>query len=300
MPKVRDPNREQAFKIYQQHGGKMDLVEIASQLNLPPGTIRGWKSKDKWDLRMNGTLQKDTERSKQNRSRPNSIDDGTRETMQNEELTEQQKLFCIYYIKTFNAAQSYQKAYGCTYQSAMPLGSNLLRNIKVKAEIERLREIKRQQIIITEDDLVEYHMRIAFADMGNYISFGWTEEPIVTKDGPVLDRDGEMIMQNVSRVTLMESQDVDTQLIKEVKQGRDGISIKLLDRDKSLAWLDRFFMFNPMDRHRMEYDKRKLELELIKLDYEAKKNEPNTTTTGTDNFLDALNAKAAEVWADDE
>ena len=67
MPKVRDPNREQAFLIYKQHDGKIDLVEIAGLLNLPDGTIRGWKSKDKWEQQLNGTLQKNTERSKRNK-----------------------------------------------------------------------------------------------------------------------------------------------------------------------------------------------------------------------------------------
>lgn len=64
MPRPRDPNRDQAFEIYRKSGGNIDLVEIASQLNLSPGTIRGWKSKDDWENRLNGTLQKNTERSK--------------------------------------------------------------------------------------------------------------------------------------------------------------------------------------------------------------------------------------------
>lgn len=64
MPRSRDPNRDLAFEIYQKSGGHIDLVEIASQLNLSPGTIRGWKSKDDWEHRLNGTLRKDTERSK--------------------------------------------------------------------------------------------------------------------------------------------------------------------------------------------------------------------------------------------
>lgn len=64
MPRPRDPNRDRAFELYRNSGGKLDLVEIASQLNLPAGTIRGWKSKDGWEARLNGTLQKNTERSK--------------------------------------------------------------------------------------------------------------------------------------------------------------------------------------------------------------------------------------------
>lgn len=49
-------------------GGKIDLAEIASQLNISAGTVRGWKSKDKWEEQLNGTLQtKVTERSKRSK-----------------------------------------------------------------------------------------------------------------------------------------------------------------------------------------------------------------------------------------
>ena len=70
MPRARDPNREQAFEIYKESVGMIDLVEIASQLNFSPGTIRGWKSKDKWDSKLNGALQKNTERSKRKGAQP--------------------------------------------------------------------------------------------------------------------------------------------------------------------------------------------------------------------------------------
>ena len=43
------------------------LVEIASQLNISPGTVRGWKSKDSWNDKLIGTFQKNTERSKRKR-----------------------------------------------------------------------------------------------------------------------------------------------------------------------------------------------------------------------------------------
>lgn len=56
MPRARDPNRNRAFEIYQNADGNIDLVDIAGQLNLSAGTIRGWKSKDQWDAKMNGTL----------------------------------------------------------------------------------------------------------------------------------------------------------------------------------------------------------------------------------------------------
>lgn len=68
MPRARDPNRKEAFQIYMDAGGKIDLVEIASQLNISAGTVRGWKSKDKWEEQLNGTLRtKNTERSKRSK-----------------------------------------------------------------------------------------------------------------------------------------------------------------------------------------------------------------------------------------
>lgn len=70
LPRQRSPNRDRAFEIYQQNGGSIDLVEIAEQLDLPAGTIRGWKNKDDWDKRLNGTLQKDMERSKPHGGQP--------------------------------------------------------------------------------------------------------------------------------------------------------------------------------------------------------------------------------------
>lgn len=51
-----DERVNQAFELFKQ--GKK-LVEIASQLNMPEGTVRSWKSRYKWDEDNNATLQKD-------------------------------------------------------------------------------------------------------------------------------------------------------------------------------------------------------------------------------------------------
>ena len=297
MPRARDPNRDKAFKIYKEHNGNIDLVEIASQLNLPPGTIRGWKSKDKWEQKLNGTLQIKSERSEKNKNDKNKVlDDGTRETMLNENLTPEQRLFCIYYSRTFNATQSYLKAYGCSYNTAMVEGCNLLRNPKVKEEIQRLQEIKRQQIVASTEDIVELHMRIAFADIGDYVSFGQEEVPVMAMYGPVWIKDektGEKVTltKTVNVVRAKESSEVDTQIIQEIKQGREGFSIKLADKQKSLEWLDRYFLMNPLDRHKIEYENKKLE-------YERKKIEPEQVSNdGIHEFLKAVRPSEEDIKA---
>ena len=56
--------------------------------------------------------------------------------------------------------------------------------------------------------------------------------------GPVKDPEtGENLKKEVNSIKLNESCNVDTQIIQEVKQGKDGASIKLVDKMKALQWL---------------------------------------------------------------
>lgn len=71
MGRARDPNRDKAFEIYSEHNGNIELIEIAERLGVSAGTVRGWKSKDKWEPKTKGTFQKkNTERSKNPRGAP--------------------------------------------------------------------------------------------------------------------------------------------------------------------------------------------------------------------------------------
>lgn len=281
----------------------MKYKDIAEKYDVSLNTVKSWKTRYKWSRdNKKGVHTKDKKVRTQNRADTKPIDDGTKETMLNENLTHEQRLFCIYYSKIFNAAQSYQKAYGCTYETAMVNGSNLLRNTKVKEEIQRLNEIKRQQIVANSDDLIELHMRIAFADIGNYVSFGQEEVPVMGPFGPisVKDKDTEEeigLTKVVNMVKAKDSANVDTQIIQEVKQGKDGFAIKLADKQKSLDWLDKFFLMNPMDKHKIDYDNKKLE-------FEHKKIEPEQVSSdGIKEFLKAIRPSEEdlkELFADEE
>ena len=71
MGRARDPNRDKAFEIYSEHNGNIELIEIAERLGVSAGTVRGWKSKDKWEPKIKGTFQKkNKERSKKPRGAP--------------------------------------------------------------------------------------------------------------------------------------------------------------------------------------------------------------------------------------
>ncbi len=270
----------------------MKLVDIAAELEVPPGTVRRWKSTHGWDgERSECDTSKKSERSGKKRTEKKpTIDDGTRETLQNEDLTAEQQMFCIYYSRTFNAAQSYQKAYGCTYKSALCAGPRLLGNVRVRTEIERLKELKRQQIVTSTEDVVELQMRIAFADIGNYMSFGRENVQVMGAFGPVKDPDTKQYLtKEVNAVRLSDSNNVDTQIIQEVKQGKDGVSIKLADKQKTFDWLTKYFLMHPESKYRAEYERRRAEKE----GGEASEHE-------NDGFMDALQGDVAATFKEDD
>ncbi len=250
MTAKKNPLSDKAYEMYKQG---MKLVDIATQLGCSPATVRTWKNRNKWDEGGSETFQKKRE-TKRNVSTKKkkieiSVEDGTRETLQNDALTPEQQMFCIYYSRTFNAAQSYQKAYGCSYETAMVEGSKSLRKPKIRTEIERLKEIKRQQIVASADDIVELQMRIAFGDIGMALGFGQDDMEL---------KDGSTVKVNVMR--LKESDQVDTQLIQSVIEGKGGVSITMKDSQKAIDWLTKYFLMHPESKYRAEYERKRAEV----------------------------------------
>lgn len=243
MPRARNPDRDKAFEIYKSHNGDIDLVEIANQLSLSPGTVRGWKSKDQWEQKLNGTFQKNMERSqKQNIAKREAVAKDVEQVLKNTKLTDKQRLFCLYYVRCFNATKAYQKAYGCSYETAMTNGCSLLRNTKIRDEIYCLKQNRLNREMLDEHDIFQRYMDIAFADITDYVEFGQETVPVMSAFGPVKVRNEEngkeeVLMKEVNAVRFRESSEVDGTLIAEVKQGKDGASVKLMDRMKALNWL---------------------------------------------------------------
>ena len=269
----------------------MKYKDIAEKYGTTINTVKSWKKRYAWN-RDGAPKEKRvcTQNKKGAQVEKIQIDDGTKETLQNTDLTSEQQMFCIYYSRTFNAAQSYQKAYGCQYTTAVAHGYKLLSNVVVRAEIERLKEIKRQQIVASADDIVELQMRIAFADIGIYMSFGRENVSVMGAFGPVKDPEtGEYMKKEVNAIRLNESDMVDTQIIQEVKQGRDGVSIKLADKQKAFDWLTKYFLMHPESKYRAEYEKRK-----------AEKEGGETAEYESDGFMEALQSDVKDTFKEDD
>ncbi|AUS87040.1 hypothetical protein LBYS11_12190 [Lysinibacillus sp. YS11] len=263
MARARDPRRDQAYDIYKAHNGDIKLKDIAEQLGVSEGTVRGWKNKDSWDDRLeaepNGTFQskqpKNTERSvkkktkKMQRSKetPEAEPQATVqfEIVPSDGLNSQQLLFCLYYTKYWNATKAYQKVYGCDYASAMSNGSRLIRNDKVRKEIHRLKAELANGIMLDARQVLQKYIDIAFADITDFVDFGMreVEEPMLDgMGGVILDKDGNPRMQTykVNTVHFHDATEVDGTIITEVKKGKDGISVKLADKMAALAMLSKY------------------------------------------------------------
>jgi phage terminase small subunit len=269
MPRKRDPRRDEAFEIWKVSGGEMKLKDIAAQLGVSDTQVRKWKNLDQWEqkLKANVTIEKrnvtNTKDTPVNDDKPIEI-----EIDENNELTDKQRLFCLYYLKYFNATKAYQKAYGCDYFTAKTNGSRLLANANVSKEIERLKAEQVNELKLEARDVLQKYIDIAFADITDYVSFGQREEQVIGMYGPVYEGKGENkkpVMQVVNYVELKDSATVDGTIITEVKQGRDGVSIKLADKMKALEKLWEYFdMLPDTYKRKLLEEKTKAETEFIK------------------------------------
>ena len=154
---LKNEKIDEAKKLYK--AGKK-LVDIARELGVPDGTVRRWKSTYDWDgnssersvqKKANARLKKDNQYKKHDRELQELLD----ETLENAELTDKQRLFCIYYVQCFNAAKAYQKAYDCNYKTSIVNASRMLTNANIKSEIQRLKQAHQNREFFSEDDIFQ-------------------------------------------------------------------------------------------------------------------------------------------------
>lgn len=240
MARAPDDRVAKAKELYDK-GTK--LIEIAKQLDIPEGTVRSWKNRYEWDCNVaknKCNVAKEKKQKKKSKEKP--VAEEVESVLENTELTDKQQLFCALYTKCFNATKAYHKAYGCSYETALTNGPALLGNTRIKNEIMKLKRNKMNREMLDETDIFQKYMDIAFADITDYLEFGREQIQVMSMYGPVEVEDpktGEKkpLMKTVNTVRFKESTQVDGTIISEVKQGKDGASIKLADRMKALQWL---------------------------------------------------------------
>lgn len=163
--------------------------------------------------------------------------------VQDSGLTEKEQDFVLYYLDSHNIVQSYMKAYGAERKQALKKGYEVYHKEKIQNELKRLKKIMMISMDLDVTRYIETLDKVANANIGDYITFKEEEIPLYNDEGlPLLNPDtGEPITKKVNKMHLADSDSIDTSVIQEIKQGKDGISIKLLDKYKALDSLKEFF-----------------------------------------------------------
>jgi len=256
--------REQAFDLYR---NGLTLKEIAEQLGVSSATIRSWKRRDRWDEKGSATQRKKEKKSAtrkvQRVAHAAEALIGQQDTLEKsptkDVLSDKQKLFCLHYVRCFNATKAYQKACGVSWETANAHAYEWMARPEIREEIERLKKNRINRELLSADDIVQKYIDIAFADITDYLSF----------DGRKLE--------------LRSSDEIDGTLIKEIRQTKEGISFRLIDRESALRWLaDHYDLLTEEQRVRVDVAKANLP--------------PSGEDMEDDGFLEALQGKAAEDW----
>lgn len=238
--KVRAPNSDLAYVDYCKG---MKYKEIAEKYGVTINTVKSWKTRYKWskdDKKSVHTKNKKvcTQKSEKKKPAENEVES----VIENSDLTDKQRLFCIYYTRCFNATKAYQKAYGVDYPTAVANAYRMMKNDGIKKEIIRLKQNRFNRELLTESDIFQKYMDIAFSDITDYVKFGTEKVPVMTMYGPAQVKDPETgekktLMETVNVIHFKDSTEVDGTIVAEVKHGKNGSSIKLADRMKALQWL---------------------------------------------------------------
>lgn len=135
-------------------------------------------------------------------------------------VTEKQKIFADEYLIDLNATRAYKVAYPAVKkdETAMANGSRMLRNAKVAEYIAERMQDRQERTEVTQDRVIAELAAIAFAKATDYVSI----------------RGDEVLLHDTDKLT-----EAQVRAIAGIKQGKNGIELKLNDKEKALELLGR-------------------------------------------------------------
>ncbi len=195
----------------------MKYREIADKYKVSVDTVKSWKKRKGWvrpsktgnSREIKKCVHPKTEKvctqknvAQQYRNDTTNLPDG---------ISEEHLMFCVYYVKSFNATKAYQKVYGCDYYSAAVSANRLLKNPKIQKCIKDMQSKQLEKVMLREDDVVQKYIDIAFSDTNDFVQI----------------QNGQVVI----------SDELDGTVVKSIKEGKFGIEVQLYDRMKALEKL---------------------------------------------------------------
>jgi hypothetical protein len=159
-------------------------------------------------------------------------------------LTERENKFVIEYLKCRNPEQAYMRAFEVPRDEVKNEAKKLIKKAEIQKEIKNLiEEHVPDEINVIAKDYVNFLVKGAFADIGDYVEFKTVEEPKYNPDGSIMvDIDtGEPVYTKRNKVVVKNSDYLDTSIVKNISNGKDGVKIELYDKITCWAKLQEYF-----------------------------------------------------------
>ncbi|MCR1895851.1 terminase small subunit [Ligilactobacillus murinus] len=269
----------------------MKYKDIAEKYGVSLNTVKSWKSRNGWQrdaTKKKGAHKKEkrvhTKKSKVAQARsPDVID----KLVENDELKDRQKAFCLYYLQRYNATWAYQKAYGADYETARRNGHRLLTNADIKKQLAELKKQQSAELYATANDIMLNYLKQAHSDVTDVLEFktvkrlSWNKIPDDT--GPYEDANGHYRLDPKidpetgkqafwyeNLVLLKDSKEIDTSNIKSIRIDKGEAVVEMYDKQKAMKEL----------------------LERLP--------EPDNSIVDDDGFIQAINKAIPSVWANAE
>lgn len=206
-------HHDETLTRYIEDGGEVSVKVLSRVGKVPQSYVRKWIKDENWDQYL--TTEKE------------DLTQKTREFIKSAAewygLSEKEELFCYHFFRTKNATQAALRAgYGSHY--SYNAAYHILQKDNVREFMKELQTHACEELFVSTIDILRMWAKIAFADMTDYVS--------VSGAG----------------VTLRNSSSVDGQVITEVKEGRDGVTVKLADKMKALDRLSSYLKVLPGDK----------------------------------------------------
>lgn len=181
-------------------------------------------------------------------------------------VNEMQQRFAEQYVRSYNIYTASKRA---GYDRRIAYG--MLRNPKVARYILWLKARILRKTMVDAGAIIEHHVRIAFSDITDFIEIRPTS------------------------IRLKPEDQIDGQLVKSIKSGRDGISIELYDKLKSLDFLAKYCEDMPKE-WKQRIDERRIELQEQEFEFKKKIANISSNNVEDDGFMEAIKQAAEVVW----
>lgn len=141
-------------------------------------------------------------------------------------MTDKQKIFADEYLIDLNATRAYRVAYPSVKkdETARANGSRMLTNANVAGYISKRMEERQKRTEVTQDRVVQELAAIAFARATDYAE--------IISNGT----NAMVVIKPTEQLT-----DEQIRAISSIKEGANGIEIKMNDKEKALEMLGRHF-----------------------------------------------------------